>query len=153
MSVKVIQSRDHILNTYSEKISEFAEVRSERRRVAIVHIDWSRNVLFGRNVSRDRISRLWRTLGKSDQVSSIFLNLKLTIGLSLYGSVKEVFPDRVIVTLKDPKDKDAKPVEREIPAGFVLWSTGIGEWALACQPICSPDWHSVVMLCSHEPVC
>jgi NADH dehydrogenase len=43
-------------------------------------------------------------------------------------SVKEVFPDKVIVTLKDPKDKDSKPVEREIPAGFVLWSTGIGEW-------------------------
>ena len=42
-------------------------------------------------------------------------------------SVKEVFPDRVIVTLKDPKNKDAKPEERVIDAGFVLWSTGIGE--------------------------
>lgn len=26
MSVKIVQSRDHILNTYSEKISQFAEV-------------------------------------------------------------------------------------------------------------------------------
>lgn len=41
--------------------------------------------------------------------------------------VQEVTPDKVIVTVKDPKDRDAKPVTKEIPAGFVLWSTGIGE--------------------------
>lgn len=79
MSVKVIQSRDHILNTYSEKISEFAEKRFERQDIEVVK----------------------------------------------NARVKEVFTDKVIVTLKDPKDKDSKPVEREIPAGFVLWSTGI----------------------------
>lgn len=28
ISVHIIQSRDHILNTYSQKISEYAEVRS-----------------------------------------------------------------------------------------------------------------------------
>lgn len=36
MSVKIIQSRDHILNTYSEKISQFAEVSLELR-----SNDWS----------------------------------------------------------------------------------------------------------------
>lgn len=36
MSVKVIQSRDHILNTYSEKISEFAEKRFERQDIEVV---------------------------------------------------------------------------------------------------------------------
>jgi NADH dehydrogenase FAD-containing subunit len=41
--------------------------------------------------------------------------------------VQEVTPDKVIVTVKDPKDRDAKAVTKEIPAGFVLWSTGIGE--------------------------
>jgi NADH dehydrogenase len=41
--------------------------------------------------------------------------------------VAEVTPEKVIVTIKDGKDKDAKPVTKEIPAGFVLWSTGIGE--------------------------
>jgi hypothetical protein len=36
MSVKVIQSRDHILNTYSEKISEFAEVCSWKTRCSLL---------------------------------------------------------------------------------------------------------------------
>jgi hypothetical protein len=40
--------------------------------------------------------------------------------------VQEVTPDKVIVTVKDPKNRDAKAETKEIPAGFVLWSTGIG---------------------------
>jgi NADH dehydrogenase len=40
--------------------------------------------------------------------------------------VKEVTADKVVITRKDPKDKDAKPITEEISAGFVLWSTGIG---------------------------
>ncbi|KAI9637628.1 putative 64 kDa mitochondrial NADH dehydrogenase [Dioszegia hungarica] len=77
--VHVIQSRDHILNTYSEKISEYAEAR------------------FARN----------------------------DVNLVTNARVKEVTADKVVITRKDPKDKDAKPITEEISAGFVLWSTGI----------------------------
>jgi NADH dehydrogenase len=41
--------------------------------------------------------------------------------------VQEVTPDKVILTIKDSKDKDAKPKVVEIDSGFTLWSTGIGE--------------------------
>lgn len=34
--VHVVQSRDHILNTYSEKISEYAEARFARNNVNLV---------------------------------------------------------------------------------------------------------------------
>jgi hypothetical protein len=47
-------------------------------------------------------------------------------------SVQEVQPDKVIISVKDPKNKDAKPEIREISAGFVLWSTGIGELCHGC---------------------
>jgi NADH dehydrogenase FAD-containing subunit len=40
--------------------------------------------------------------------------------------VAEVREDSVTVTIKNPKDKNAEPHPIEIPAGFVLWSTGIG---------------------------
>ncbi len=40
--------------------------------------------------------------------------------------VQEVTPEKVILSIKDPKDKEAKPKIEEIKAGFVLWSTGIG---------------------------
>ncbi|RSH82305.1 hypothetical protein EHS25_006015 [Saitozyma podzolica] len=79
VQVHVIQSRDHILNTYSEKISEYAEKKFARNDVTV----WTNT------------------------------------------RVQEVTPDKVIVTVKDPKDRDAKAVTKEIPAGFVLWSTGI----------------------------
>ena len=60
-------------------------------------------------------------------------------------SVKEVFPDRVVVTLKDPKNKDAKPEERVIDAGFVLWSTGIGEsWQFQYDALSFQLTHSSV---------
>jgi hypothetical protein len=41
--------------------------------------------------------------------------------------VQEVTPDKVILSIKNPKDKDAKPEMVEIASGFVLWSTGIGK--------------------------
>lgn len=79
MTVKVIQSRDHILNTYSEKISQYAEKRFARSAIEVI----------------------------------------------TNARVAEIHPDRVSLTIQDPahpKEK-AKPVD--IPAGFVLWSTGI----------------------------
>ena len=48
----------------------------------------------------------------------------------LSPSVQEVTPEKVTLTVKDSKDKDAKSRIEEIPAGFVLWSTGIGKCKL-----------------------
>ncbi|OCF75822.1 NADH dehydrogenase [Kwoniella mangroviensis CBS 8886] len=79
VKVTVVQSRDHILNTYSEKISQYAEKRFARNDVDVV----------------------------------------------INARVQEVFPDKVILSIKDSKDKEAKPTSKEIEAGFVLWSTGI----------------------------
>ncbi|EGG01614.1 uncharacterized protein MELLADRAFT_110853 [Melampsora larici-populina 98AG31] len=73
VSIHLIQSRDHILNTYSEKISQYAE-----KRFAKAEID--------------------------------------TI---LNARVKEITPTSVTYTNKTDKK------EHTIPAGFVLWSTGI----------------------------
>ena len=36
VSIHVVQSRDHILNTYSEKISQYAEKRFARNDVKII---------------------------------------------------------------------------------------------------------------------
>lgn len=36
LSLTVIQSRDHILNTYSEKISQYAEKRFKRSEIDVV---------------------------------------------------------------------------------------------------------------------
>jgi len=44
----------------------------------------------------------------------------------LMDRVAEVSEDTVKITIKNPKDKSAEPHAIEIPAGFVLWSTGIG---------------------------
>ena len=41
--------------------------------------------------------------------------------------MQEVTPDKVIISIKDPKDKEAKPKIVEIDSGFTLWSTGIGK--------------------------
>ncbi|WWD19232.1 hypothetical protein CI109_103690 [Kwoniella shandongensis] len=79
VKVTVIQSRDHILNTYSEKISQYAEKRFARNDVDVV----------------------------------------------INARVQEVQQDKVVLSIKDPKDKDAKPRTQEVEAGFVLWSTGI----------------------------
>ncbi|KAG0140668.1 hypothetical protein CROQUDRAFT_664901 [Cronartium quercuum f. sp. fusiforme G11] len=73
VSIHLIQSRDHILNTYSEKISEFAEKRFSKAEIDTV----------------------------------------------LTARVKEITPTSVTYTSKSDKR------EHTIPAGFVLWSTGI----------------------------
>lgn len=44
----------------------------------------------------------------------------------LMNRVAEVSENTVKITIKNPKDKSAEPHAIEIPAGFVLWSTGIG---------------------------
>ena len=44
----------------------------------------------------------------------------------LMDRVAEVSEDTVKITIKNPKDKGAEAHAIEIPAGFVLWSTGIG---------------------------
>ncbi|ADV23606.1 NADH dehydrogenase [Cryptococcus gattii Ru294] len=79
VQVTVIQSRDHILNTYSEKISQYAEKRFARNDVRVI----------------------------------------------INARVQEVKDDRVILSVKDSNNKDAKPEVKELEAGFVLWSTGI----------------------------
>lgn len=75
VSVHIIQSRDHILNTYAESISNFAEKR----------------------FSRDQIE------------------------LILNSHVKEIHADKVVYSEKGSDGIH----DHELPAGFVLWSTGI----------------------------
>ncbi|EKM55109.1 uncharacterized protein PHACADRAFT_183946 [Phanerochaete carnosa HHB-10118-sp] len=76
VSIHVIQSRSHILNTYSEAISRYAEDKFNRDGVNLV----------------------------------------------TNARVGSVHPDKVVYTIKG---KDGKTEEHEIPANFVLWSTGI----------------------------
>ncbi|KID88718.1 Pyridine nucleotide-disulfide oxidoreductase, FAD/NAD(P)-binding domain protein, partial [Metarhizium majus ARSEF 297] len=81
ISVHLIQSRSHILNTYDETVSKYAE---------------------------DRFAR--------DQVD-VLTNSR----------VKEVCPDKIVFT---QKQEDGSLVTKELPAGFVLWSTGVSPTAL-----------------------
>ena len=81
VSVHVIQSRSHILNTYDEALSVYAEKRFEH-----------------------------------DQVE-VLTNAR----------VKEVQPDKIIFTQKDGD----KFVEKELPMGFCLWSTGVAQTEFA----------------------
>lgn len=76
VSIHVIQSRSHILNTYSEAISKYAEDKFDRDGVELI----------------------------------------------TNARVGSVHPDKVIYTTRT---KDGKTEEHEIPANFVLWSTGI----------------------------
>ncbi|PLN79577.1 putative NADH-ubiquinone oxidoreductase 64 kDa subunit [Aspergillus taichungensis] len=75
ISIHIIQSRTHILNTYDEALSKYAEARFARD-----HVDVLTN-----------------------------------------SRVKEVRPDRVVFSQLE----DGKPVVKEIPTGFCLWSTGV----------------------------
>ena len=84
VSVHVIQSRGHILNTYDEALSKYAEER-------FAH----------------------------DQVE-ILTNAR----------VKEVQPDKIIFS----QVENGKPVTKELPMGFCLWSTGVAQTEL-CQNI------------------
>ncbi|KAJ9652170.1 hypothetical protein H2198_008556 [Neophaeococcomyces mojaviensis] len=77
VSVHVIQSRSHILNTYDEALSVYAEKRFEH-----------------------------------DQVE-VLTNAR----------VKEVQPDKIIFSQRDGD----KFVEKELPMGFCLWSTGVSQ--------------------------
>ena len=85
VSVHVIQSRGHILNTYDEALSVYAEKR-------FAH----------------------------DQVD-VLTNSR----------VKEVAPEKIIFS---QKHEDGKVVEKEIPMGFCLWSTGVSQTEF-CQNI------------------
>ncbi|KAG6053265.1 hypothetical protein E4U17_004895 [Claviceps sp. LM77 group G4] len=85
ISVHLIQSRSHILNTYDEAVSKYAE---------------------------DRFAR--------DQVE-VLTNSR----------VKEVCSDKIVFT---QKQEDGTLITKELPAGFVLWSTGVSQTAL-CQRI------------------
>ncbi|KKA28313.1 hypothetical protein TD95_003000 [Thielaviopsis punctulata] len=78
VSVHLIQSRGHILNTYDEKVSEYAEERFAR-----------------------------------DQVN-VMTNSR----------VKQIFKDKVVFT---QKMADGTVVEKELPTGFCLWSTGVSQ--------------------------
>ena len=77
VSVHVIQSRGHILNTYDEALSVYAEKRFEH-----------------------------------DQVE-VLTNAR----------VKEVQPDRILFSQLE----NGKPVTKELPMGFCLWSTGVAQ--------------------------
>ena len=77
VSVHVIQSRGHILNTYDEALSVYAEKRFEH-----------------------------------DQVE-VLTNAR----------VKEVQPDKILFS----QLMDGKPVTKELPMGFCLWSTGVAQ--------------------------
>ncbi|GAA5971253.1 hypothetical protein JCM11641_008283 [Rhodosporidiobolus odoratus] len=77
IQVHIIQSRDHILNTYAEQISQYAEERFRRNEIDMI----------------------------------------------LNARVKEVTPDKVVYTVKDPAS--GKTSEFDLDSGFTLWSTGI----------------------------
>lgn len=79
VSVHVIQSRSHILNTYDEALSVYAEKRFEH-----------------------------------DQVE-VLTNAR----------VKEVQKDKIIFSQRDPESN--KIVDKELPMGFCLWSTGVSQ--------------------------
>ena len=84
VSVHVIQSRGHILNTYDEALSIYAEKRFEHDHVEVL----------------------------------------------TNSRVKEVTPDRIIFSQME----DGKPVTKEIPMGFCLWSTGVAQTDL-CRKV------------------
>lgn len=87
VSVHVIQSRSHILNTYDEALSVYAEKRFEHDQVEVL----------------------------------------------TNSRVKEVQKDKILFS---QRDKDGKIVEKELPMGFCLWSTGVSQTEL-CKTIAS----------------
>ena len=87
ISVHVIQSRGHILNTYDEALSKYAEER----------------------FAHDGV------------------------GIHTNARVKEVQPDRILFS---QKDESGNTVNKELPMGFCLWSTGVSQNEL-CQKLAS----------------
>lgn len=94
VSVHVIQSRGHILNTYDEALSIYAEKRFEHDQVEIL----------------------------------------------TNSRVKEVTPDKIIFS----QVVDGKPVTKELPMGFCLWSTGVAqtEFAKTVAKKLGPDFQN-----------
>jgi len=78
IAVHVIQSRGHILNTYDEALSKYAEAR----------------------FAHD------------------------SVGVLTNARVKEVQENKILFS---QKDENGKVVEKEIPMGFCLWSTGVSQ--------------------------
>ena len=76
VSVHVIQSRGHILNTYDEALSKYAEARFAHDQVEVL----------------------------------------------TNSRVKEVRPDKIIFS---QKDENGALLDKELPMGFCLWSTGV----------------------------
>ncbi|KAI9623348.1 hypothetical protein H4Q26_014513 [Puccinia striiformis f. sp. tritici PST-130] len=102
VSIHLIQSRDHILNTYSEKISQYAESRFLRAEIDTI-------------LSKPHSAHQHNSKAKTN------LTLSMTIkSLTPDARVKEITPTSVSYTTKADKDE-----MHTIPAGFVLWSTGI----------------------------
>lgn len=100
IKVHIIQSRDHILNTYAEKISEYTEVRIRARPSE------------GVRAPDADASRLQERFRRNE------------IDMILNARVKEVKPDEVVYTVKDPAT--GSTTEHVVDSGFTLWSTGIG---------------------------
>lgn len=85
ISVHIIQSRSHILNTYDATVSKYAEGRFARDQVEVL----------------------------------------------TNSRVKEVQPDKIIFT---QRQEDGSLMDKELPTGFCLWSTGVSQTAL-CQKL------------------
>lgn len=85
ISVHLIQSRGHILNTYDEAVSKYAEERFARDQVEVL----------------------------------------------TNSRVKEVQADKIIFT---QKQEDGSLIDKELPMGFCLWSTGVSQ-AEICRKI------------------
>lgn len=95
ISVHVIQSRSHVLNTYDEALSLYAEVS------LLLHISGA--CVQCANITQEHLAH--------DQVD-----------LLTNSRVKEVQKDKIVFT----QTIDGQTVEKEIPTGFCLWSTGVG---------------------------
>jgi NADH dehydrogenase len=93
VSIHVIQSRSHILNTYDQKISEYAMERFQ----------------------------------------------KDSIDVQVHSRVKEVLPDRVVYTQQVNGDPN-NVVEKELPYGMCIWSTGVAqtEFTKSCTSSLGP---------------
>ena len=85
ISVHIIQSRGHVLNTLDAALSAYAEER-------LAH----------------------------DQV-----------GVLTNSRVKEVRPDKILFT---QKNDEGETVTKELPMGFCLWSTGVGQFLSFSAP-------------------
>lgn len=103
ISVHVIQSRSHILNTYDEVLSKYAEVSDNMPRCSSVILIMDLQARFAHD----------------------------SVDILTNARVKEVQPDKILFS---QKDEAGNIVEKELPMGFCLWSTGVAQNPL-CQKI------------------